>query len=102
MAKSDVRVRNAIMRALTPPTALTPYQIKQEAKRRGLWFDVLKPALEADPDVYEDFLIASEIGWNNEIVNIMTDLMKSAEDPEAILSEYKDHFWREAAARWRV
>lgn len=86
---------DAIMRAPRPPMSASPYQIKVEAKRRGIWFSVLKPALLLDDDKYEDFLLAREISINNETVDAFADLVRG----EATVDEYKDSFFREAVGR---
>lgn len=86
---------DAIMRAPGPPKSATPYQIKQEAKRRGVWFAVLQPALTADADVYEDFLVAESIALSDPQIDAFADMVRGEED----LGAYKDSFFREAVAR---
>lgn len=96
------------MRAPVPPAMLTRLQIKREAEARmiagtetNLWVGVLRPALQADADVWEEWGMTQEIRFDDPIVDVLAGAMLQAEDTGETLSVYKDHFWREAAARTR-
>ena len=84
-----------VVNSPTAPRSATPYQIKQEAKRRGLWFDVLLPGLQADPDVYEDFLISKDISIEHALIDYFAEMVRGDQE----LGEFKDDFFRQAVAR---